>query len=70
MDLSSHSLVTVDDIKNTDGYRQFEARTKELGYQVKIEQVDIEGDEVDSHDDLDEYIDDVYHYFVVTVVGW
>ena len=70
MDLSSHSLVTVDDIKNTDGYRKLEARTKELGYQVKIGQVDIEGDEVDSHDDLDEYIDDVYHYFVVTVAGW
>ena len=70
MDLSSRSLITVDDIKNTDGYRQLEARTKELGYQVKIGQIDIDGDEVDSHNDLDEYIDDIYHYFVLTVSGW
>ena len=70
MDLSSYSLVTVDDIKSTAGYRQLEARTKQLGYQLKIEQVDIEGDEVDSYNELDEYIDDVYHYFVVTVSGW
>jgi len=70
MDLSSHSLVTVDDIKNTDGYRQLESRARELDYQIKVDQIDIEGDEVDSHDDLDEYIDDIHHYFVVTVSGW
>lgn len=70
MELSSHSLVTVEDIKNTDGYRRLEARTTGSGYQIKIEQIDIDGDEVDTHDELDEHIDDVYHYFVVTVSGW
>lgn len=70
LDISSHSLLTVGDIRNTDGYRRLEARTNELGYHIKIEQVDIDGDEVESYAELDEYIPEPEHYFVLRVSGW
>ena len=42
----------------------------ELKTQITIKEVLIDGDEVDTMEELDEYIDDIHHYIVITLHGW
>lgn len=70
LNISRHSLLTLADIQNTEGYKQLLAKAIELKAQVSIKEVLIDGDEVDTMEELDEYIDDIYHYIVITLYGW
>jgi len=70
LEVSQRSLLTLDDIKNTDGYRQLETVTRTLNVSLSIQEKNIDGDEVESFEELDEYIDDIERYFVITVSGW
>ena len=68
--LSQHHLVTLDDIKNTNGYKDLVAKTQTLNLQLSIKEETIDGDEVETSDELDEYIDDEQRYFTITISGW
>ena len=70
LNVSKHSLLTLSDIQNTEGYKQLASKTNELNVQLGIKTVDIDGDEVESYEEIDEYIDDQEHYFVITLSGW
>lgn len=70
LEISSHSLVTVTDIENTEGYQQLRVEASKLHATVSVKEVEIDGDEVETMEELDEYIDDVHHYIVITVSGW
>lgn len=70
LEVSQHSLLTLNDIKNTEAYRQLETTASTLKVLLAIQEMNIDGDEVDSFEELDEYIDDVQRYFVITVSGW
>jgi len=70
LDVSQHSLLKLNDIKNTDGYQQLAAKANHLNLLLKINEVNVDGDEVESYEELDEYIDDIPRYFVITLSGW
>jgi len=70
LEVSQHSLLALDDIKNTEGYQQLQTVTSALKISLTIQEKNIDGDEVDSYEELDEYIDDIERYFVIRVSGW
>jgi len=70
LEVSERSLLTLDDIKNTEGYRQMETVANALNLTLSIEEKSVDGDEVESYEELDEYIDDIQRYFVITISGW
>jgi hypothetical protein len=70
LEVSARSPLTVDDIKATPGFQTLSKIVSDHGYQVELNRISIDGDEVDSSISLDEYIDDPQDYFVITVSGW
>jgi hypothetical protein len=70
LEISERSLLVLDDIKNTDGYKQLIAVTDKLNIQLSIEELNVDGDEVEDSGELDEYIDDEEQYFVIRISGW
>jgi hypothetical protein len=70
LEVSERSPLTLEDIKNTNGYRTLERVISEQSYRMELRRVTIDGDEVDSEMSLDEYIDVRMEYFVITVSGW
>ncbi len=69
-DLSELDALTTGHIKATEGYRQLEELVSRLNLQLVLDEIDIEGDEVDDDYSLDEHIDDVQRYYSITVSGW
>jgi len=70
LQVSENSLLSLNDIKSTEGYQQLLAETKRLGVQITLKEFNVDGDDVESSDELDEYIDDEERYFVIRVFGW
>ena len=68
--LSQHHLLTLDDIKNTGGYKSLAAKVQLLNLQLNIMEQPVDGDDVDTSDELDEYIDDEQRYFTISISGW
>lgn len=60
----------MDDITATQGYSKLASKVNELGFLLKLEEKAVEGDDVDSFYELDEYVNDFPRYYVVTVSGW
>jgi len=70
LEISERSLLTLDDIKSTDGYKQLTLISAKLNTQIDIKEFNVDGDEVEDSGELDEYIDDEERYFVIRVSGW
>ena len=70
LEISQRSLLTLNDIKNTNAYQQLVFKINELSLQLEINEINIDGDEVESYEELDEYIGDIERYFVITISGW
>ena len=70
LEISQRSLLTLNDIKQTESFRQLALKVQTLSLQLEITEKNIDGDEVESYEELDEYIDDIERYFVITVSGW
>jgi len=69
-DVSDKNDISLSDIKDTAGYSKLEAKTRDLGLSILLEEREVEGDGVESFTELDEYIDDFPRYYTVTVSGW
>jgi len=69
-DLSELDPITPADIMSSAAWSSLEATVRDLGLSVQLEEVTVDGDEVDSYESLDEYIDDIPRYYTVTVSGW
>jgi len=69
-DISDKSALTAQDIMATDGYRTLEAKVRELKLSILLEEKNVEGDGVNTFNEMDEYIDDFPRYYTVTVSGW
>lgn len=69
-DISQFHSLRREDIEATPGYRQLAGRARELGLDLRLEEVRLEGDGVDTWFELDEYVHDIPRYFTVTVSGW
>lgn len=69
-DLSEHDAISRDAIMAGRAWSELLAKAEQLGLSVSLDEVQIDGDEVDSYESLDEYIDDIQRYYTVTVTGW
>ena len=69
-DVSDKNAIRSQDIMDTDGYRALETKAQELNLSVRLEEIQVEGDGVDTFNELDEYIDDFPRYYTVTISGW
>jgi len=69
-DISDKNAFSAQDIMATDGYRVLEKKVRELGLSILLEEKNVEGDGVNTFNELDEYIDDFPRYYTVTVSGW
>ncbi len=69
-DVSDKNAISVLDIMETEGYKKLDARVGELNLSIRLQEQEVEGDGVESFDELDEYTDDYPRYYTVTIGGW
>ena len=69
-ELSQHTELTAQDIRNTDGYRKLQSHADSLGLQLELAEVMVDGDGVDGFNELDEFIADIPRYYTVKISGW
>ena len=69
-ELSQFSELTRSDIESTQGYQQLKNKTEGLGLSIRLEEIEVEGDGVQTWNELDEYVDDYPRFYTVTISGW
>lgn len=69
-DISDKNFLSAKDIIETEGYKALDRKARELNLLVRLDEREVEGDGVDTFNELDEYIDDFPRYYTVTVSGW
>jgi len=69
-ELSQFSELTAGDIESTPGYALLRDKVGRLGLVMKLEEVEVEGDGVETWLELDEYVYDFPRYYAVTISGW
>jgi hypothetical protein len=69
-EISDKNNISLKDIMATDGYNKLEAKTRGLNLSIRLEEKYVEGDGVETFNELDEYIDDFPRYYTVTISGW
>lgn len=69
-DVSDKNDISVKDIMDTDGYKNLQAKTRQLNLSIRLEEKSVEGDGVETFNELDEYVDDYPRYYTVTISGW
>jgi hypothetical protein len=69
-DISDKNALSVQDIMATEGYRTLEAKVRALNLSLLLEEKNVEGDGVNTFNEVDEYIDDFPRYYTVTISGW
>ena len=69
-DVSDKNDISVKDIMKTEGYKELDNKTRELNLSIRLEEKAVEGDDVDTFDSLDEYVDDFPRYYTVKISGW
>lgn len=70
MELPRYSLISLNSIKMTENYQALKSLVNDAGYQIELKEINIDGDGVETYEELDEYIDDFERYFLITVSGW
>ena len=69
-ELSQFSELTSNDIESTQGYQQLKDKAEDLGLSVRLDEIEVEGDGVQTWNELDEYINDYPRFYTVTISGW
>ena len=69
-ELSQFNELTSADIESTPGYQQLKARVDSMGLSLKLEEIQVEGDGVETWHELDEYVYDIPRFYTITVSGW
>ena len=54
----------------TENYRKLKSLVNDAGYNIELKEINIDGDGVETYEELDEYTDDFERYFVIHVSGW
>jgi len=70
LELSQFSLVTCNVIKMTENFRQLKSLVNESGYSIELKEINIDGNGIETYEELDDYIDDYDRYFIILVSGW
>lgn len=69
-ELSQFSELAPGDIEATPGYQTLKQAADRLGLKLDLEEVEVEGDGVDTWNELDEYVYDIPRFYNITVSGW
>jgi len=69
-DNSEKTTLTSRDITQTEGYKRLIERIRELSLSILLEEINVDGDGVESFRELDEYTHDHPRYYAVTIRGW
>lgn len=69
-DISDRHALTSRDITETEGYKHLIAKIRELSLSILLEEINVDGDGVESFSELDEYTNDYPRYYTVTISGW
>ena len=70
LELSQFSLVSCNSIKMTENYQKLKSMVNEAGYSIELKEINIDGDGIETYEELDEYIDDYERYFTIVISGW
>jgi len=70
LELSQFSLVSCNSIKMTGNYRKLKSLLNDTGYTIELKEINIDGDGIETYEELDEYTDDFERYFMILVSGW
>ncbi len=70
LELSRYSLVSCNSIKMTENYQKLKSRVNDAGYTIELKEINIDGDGIETYEELDEYIDDFERYFIILISGW
>lgn len=70
LELSQFSLVSCNSIKSTDNYKKLKTLVESAAYTIELKEIEVDGDGVETYDELDEFIDDYERYFVIHISGW
>lgn len=69
-ELSQFSELSAADIESTLGYEQLSDTVGRLGLSMTLDEVEVEGDGVETWHELDEYVYDFPRYYTVTISAW
>jgi hypothetical protein len=69
-ELSQFNELTAKDIESTPGHAQLKDVVDKLGLRMKLEEVGVQGDGVETWFELDEYVYDFPRFYTITVSGW
>jgi hypothetical protein len=69
-DISDRNSLRSQDIMQTVGYKALEQKADTLNLVIRLDENAVEGDGVNSFNELDEYTDDFPRYYTVTISGW
>ena len=69
-ELSQFTELAPQDIESTPGYQELKANIAGMGLKLELEEVEVEGDGVETWHELDEFVYDIPRYYTVTVSGW
>lgn len=70
LELSRFSLVSCNSIKMTENYQKLKSLVNDAGYTIELKEINIDGDGIETYEELDEYIDDFERYFIILISGW
>jgi hypothetical protein len=69
-ELSQFSELTSEDIKSTPGYQTLVDTAGRIGVEIRLDEVEVDGDGVSTWHELDEYVYDIPRFYTITVSGW
>jgi len=69
-ELSQFQELRAEDVASTAGYQLLQDTVDRLGLSMKLEEVMVDGDGVETWHELDEYVYDFPRFYTVTVSGW
>lgn len=70
LELSQFNLVSCNSIKMTDNYQKLKLLVNEAGYVIELKEINIDGDGIETYEELDDYIDNYERYFIIVISGW
>jgi len=70
LELSQFNLVSCNSIKMTENYQKLKFLVNEAGYVIELKEINIDGDGIETYEELDDYIDNYERYFIIVISGW
>jgi hypothetical protein len=70
LELSQFNLVSCNSIKMTENYQKLKSLVNDAGYTIELKEINIDGDGIETYEELDDYVDNYDRYFLIVISGW